>query len=213
MDSLATITAWDPPPRFAADSQDLGPEAPPVATEWIVEARSGGTCVVRLVHSLFASSADWDDQLEGWEGGWPAFFRILRLYLTHFRGQRSAAFQVMGVAPEPASQAWEALAGPLGLAGAAAGQRVSSSSGAPPLAGQVEWAGPPEWPEALLRLEQPEPGLAHLFAMSMGGQVYLPIRLYLYGDRASAATTRAESEWQAWMSQHFPAAADGGTVD
>src|SRR5437867_6177057 len=56
MDSLATVTVWDPPRRFAADSQDLGPNAPNVATEWIVETRSGGTCVVRVVHSLFASS-------------------------------------------------------------------------------------------------------------------------------------------------------------
>jgi uncharacterized protein YndB with AHSA1/START domain len=213
MDSVASITAWDPPRRFAAESQDLGPEAPPVATEWIIEARSGGTCVVRVVHSFFASGDDWDGQLEGWEAGWPAFFRILRLYLTYFRGQRSAAFQVMGVAPEPAPQAWDALARPLGLAGAAVGQRVSSSIGAPPLAGLVESAGPPEWPEALLRLDQPAPGLAHLFAMPVGGRVYLPIRLYLYGDRAPAAVARAEPEWQAWMNEHFPGVGDGGTVE
>src|SRR3981081_669928 len=49
MDSVATTTAWDPPRRFAAESGDLGPNAPTLATEWIVEARSGGTCVVRVV--------------------------------------------------------------------------------------------------------------------------------------------------------------------
>jgi uncharacterized protein YndB with AHSA1/START domain len=87
MDSSATVTTWDPPRRFAAESPDLGPNAPTLATEWIVEARSGGTCVVRVVHSLFASTDDWDDQLESIESGWPAFFRILRLYLTHFRGE------------------------------------------------------------------------------------------------------------------------------
>ena len=43
--------------------------------------------------ALFASGDDWDDQLASWESGWPDFFRILRLYLTHFRGQRGAAFQ------------------------------------------------------------------------------------------------------------------------
>ena len=114
MESLATVTEWDPPRRFAAKSGDLGPNAPPVATEWIVEARAGGTCVVRVVHSLFASSDDWDNQLESIESGWPAFFRILRLYLTHFRGQRCSTFQLMGVAPEPLSKAWDALTGALG---------------------------------------------------------------------------------------------------
>src|SRR6202008_3984929 len=37
MDSLATITAWEPPPRFVAESRDdMGPDDPTVATEWSV---------------------------------------------------------------------------------------------------------------------------------------------------------------------------------
>ena len=65
MDSKATITSWDPPHRLTADSESFCPGGPTVATEWTVEARSGGTCVVRVVHSLFASASDWDDQLGG----------------------------------------------------------------------------------------------------------------------------------------------------
>src|SRR5437879_10881479 len=138
MDSTATVTAWDPPRRFAAESPDLGPNAPTLATEWVVEARSGGTCVVRVVHSLFASTDDWDDQLESIESGWPAFFRILRLYLTHFRGERCSTFQLMGVAPEPVSKAWDALTASLGLGRATLGQRRNTPGGVPPLAGVVE---------------------------------------------------------------------------
>src|ERR1041385_8145347 len=67
MDSNATITAWNPPHSLAAESSGYAPGAPPLATEWIVEAKSGGTCVVRVVHSLFAGTDDWDDQLEGTE--------------------------------------------------------------------------------------------------------------------------------------------------
>ena len=78
---MSTVTAWEPPHRFSADSRDdMGPDDPTVATEWIVEARSGGTCVVRVVHSWFTSSDKWDDQFEGHEQGWVSFFRILRLY-------------------------------------------------------------------------------------------------------------------------------------
>src|SRR6266851_1617145 len=98
MDSSAAIHSWEPPHRFTAES-NMGPNAPPLATEWIVEARAGGTCVVRVVHSLFADSDDWDNQLESTESGWPAFFRILRLYLTHFRGQPCSTFQVAGFTP------------------------------------------------------------------------------------------------------------------
>jgi hypothetical protein len=81
---------------------------------------------------------------------------------------------------------------------------VSTAQTAPPLAGTVEWAGPPEWPEALLRLDEPAPGIAHLVPHAMGGQVYLTIRFYLYGDQAPAAVTRIELMWQAWMNEHFP---------
>lgn len=210
MESVARVTDWEPPHRFAAESDDLGPNAPPVATEWIVEARSGGVCVVRVVHSLFASSEEWDDQLAGWESGWPAFFRILRLYLTHFPGQSGAAFQTMGVAPEPASEVWDALTGPLGLSGAAAGERRSAPAGVPSLAGVVEQAGKGEHRELLLRLDEPAPGLAHLFVLPMGGQVYPVVRLYLYGERASAAATREEPAWQAWIQERFSPPGDAG---
>ena len=67
MDSIATTTAWEPPHRFAAESHDLGPNAPPMATEWIVEARSGGVCVVRVVHSLFASTDRSEERRVGKE--------------------------------------------------------------------------------------------------------------------------------------------------
>ena len=115
MESVASVTEWDPPRRFAAESAGWGPNMPPMATEWSVEARAGGVCVVRVVHSLFASTDDWDSQLEGTESGWPGFFRILRLYLTHFRGQRSAAMQLMAPAAGTEAEAWETLTAALGL--------------------------------------------------------------------------------------------------
>lgn len=211
MDSVATVTSWEPPHRFTADSNDMGPNSPTVATEWIVEARGGGTCVVRVVHSWFATSDEWDDQFGQIEQGWPSFFRILRLYLTHFRGQRGAQFQIISFAPEPVAAAWEALTTPLGLSGAVEGQRVQSPAGAPSFAGVVERVGSPDH-ELLVRLDQPAPGLAHLFAMPMGGAICVPLRLYLYGDGASAAVRRAEPVWQAWMAERFPNAGAPSTV-
>lgn len=214
MESVAKVTEWEPPRRFSATSQDLGPEAPPVASEWIVEARSGDTCVVRVVHSLFASTDDWDDQLESWEGGWPWFFQILRLYLTHFGGQPFSTFRVMGGAAEPAAAAWDALTAALGLESTAEtveGQRFSASGGATPLAGTVAQAGRGESNHALLlRLEDPAPGIASLFAMPMGGQVLLVADFFFYGD-GTAAAARVEPQWQAWMSERFPMAPAQGT--
>jgi uncharacterized protein YndB with AHSA1/START domain len=203
MDAVSTITAWDPPRRFVAESPGDGPNDPPVATEWIVEARAGGSCVVRVVHSWFASSDDWDNQFESHTHGWVAFFRILRLYLAHFAGQRSAAFQLMAFAPEPTAKAWAALTGPLGLSRAVEGERVTSSGGAPRLAGQAVRVGPPEYPECLLRLDEPTSGLAHLFAMPMGGSICVSVRVFFYGEQAPAVTTREEPAWRAWLDAQF----------
>jgi len=213
MESASKITTWDPPRRLIADSpNDMGPDAPTVATEWTIEARSGGKCIVRVVHRWFSDKDDWDHQYEGTVYGWHAFFRILSLYLTHFRGMPASSFQLMGFAPESTSRAWASLCRSLGLEHVAVGKGVRTSAAAPPIAGVVERVGEPAHPELLLRLKEPTPGAAHLFAMPMGGQVCLSMRCYLYGDRASAAVERDEPSWQAWMSQHFPAAQGSGVA-
>jgi uncharacterized protein YndB with AHSA1/START domain len=210
MESMATITAWEPPHRFAAGSRDgMGPDDPTIATEWLIEARAGGTCVVRVVHRWFTNSDAWDDQFEGHSYGWQGFFRILRLYLAHFAGQHCAAFQVMGSAPEPVAQAWAAFTGALGLAGAEVGQQVGVSAGGPPLAGTVEGVGQPEWPELLVRLAEPAPGIAHLMPVAMGGTVMLSVRFFLYGERGPDAVRGAEAQWHGWMSERFAASFAG----
>lgn len=204
MDSVATITAWEAPHRFAAESDGLGPGSPPMATEWVVEARSGGTCVVRVVHSLFAATDDWDGQLESVESGWPSFFRILRLYLTDFRGLPSSAFQVTGVAHDAVKPAWSGLLSALGLTGVTAGQHWNSPAGMPPAAGSVYQINDVKDPHELLRLDEPAPGVVLLNACGMGGQAYLTICFYLYGEQASAAVSRNEPLWQEWMNRSFP---------
>src|SRR6478735_6796704 len=121
MESRAEVTAWDPPLLFAAQGEGWG-GSPPIATEWSVEARAGGLCLVRVVNSLFASTDDWDNQLEGTENGWPGFFRTLRIYLTHFRGQRSAIMQLMAPAAGTEAEAWDTLTAALKLKGVSVGQ-------------------------------------------------------------------------------------------
>jgi uncharacterized protein YndB with AHSA1/START domain len=204
MDSEATITAWDAPHRFAAESPGFAPGMPPMATEWTVEARSGGTCIVRVVHSLFAATDDWDNQLENVESGWPSFFRILHLYLTEFRGQPCSIVQLMGLAPAGEKPAWNGFLDALGLNGCGAGQTCRTPAGVPRLAGSVDQIGGGKDPHQLLRLQEPAPGVAFMNACNMGGQVYVNLCFYWYGNGASAAVSSQEPLWQAWMGQHFP---------
>ena len=64
---------------------------------------------MRVVHRWFASTGDWDDQFEGHTYGWLAFFRILKLYLTHFHGQQCSAFQLSALSNAPLPKAWRAV--------------------------------------------------------------------------------------------------------
>jgi hypothetical protein len=57
------------------------------------------------VHSLFASTDDWDGQLESTESGWPGYFRVLRHYLEHHATERSASFVLSAPAAEGADGA------------------------------------------------------------------------------------------------------------
>lgn len=207
MASISEITEWNPPHSFSAESKDLGDDAPTVTTQWCAESRGGDLCVVRVVHSLVASTDDWNGQLEAWEGGWPSFFRLLRLYLAHFAGQESSAFQLTGFAPGPKSLAWSVLNTALGFDKPQVGQRCQLSGTFPALAGVVERVGEADYPEELLlRLDTPAPGIGHLFAMEMGEQVLLSLRFYLYGDTASEVRTCDEPVWQTWIQKHFSAA-------
>lgn len=207
----AEVTAWDPPRMFAAQGESYG-GSPPIATEWSVEARAGGVCLVRVVHSLFASTDDWDDQLESAGLGWPAFFRTLRIYLTHFRGQRSALMQFVAPVPGTDAAAWEALTAALGTKGLSVGQRWTAPAAVPALSGVAEYISSSPY-DALLRLDKPGPGVAALGAFNVGGQSMVAISFYHYGEQAAGTVARETPLWQAWIQQRFPMPAELSKTD
>lgn len=199
MVSRSEITAWDAPRMYAKESPGWMPGSPSMATEWHVEARAGGHCVVRIVHSLFASSDEWDNQLEGAKHGWPAFLRTLQLYLTHFRGQRSTLMQCSAPAAGSDADAWASLTRALGMPDLVIGQTCAAPAGAPALRGIVEYVT--EHPfDALVRIDHPSPGIAALGVASWpGGPCMAAITFYLYGDDAAAIVAREAPRWQAWL--------------
>ncbi len=208
MEATAEILEWDPPRHLSAIGAPQAPGAPPFATEWFVEARSGGVAVVRVVHSLFADTDEWDGQLTGTESGWPAYFRVLRLYLVHFSGQRPAGAMQMAVTAESESSAWARLTGALRIQGAVAGDRCETSGDAPRLGGLVEVVGGDGKHELVIRTDVPAPGLAQFLATGcaeMGpGMTLVLARLFLYGDGAEDAMAATADSWTSWMAGQFP---------
>jgi len=201
MESESTITQWNPPQTFVAEGSGMTPEAPPMATQWIVEAKSGDTCVVRVVHSWFASTDEWDGQFESVESGWNAFFKILRLKLQHFPNQPSAAFDVAGMGDDTA---WTTLTTQLGLSDQTIGKQTQSPADAPSLAGKITEVTDADEKHLMLLTSEPGPGICHLFAIPMGGPIYLSVRFFLFGEGAPTAIAQSQPEWTTWFTDRFP---------
>lgn len=206
--SRSVLTAWDPPRRFAAQGEGWG-GSPPIATEWRVESRGTGECAVRVTHSMVASTDEWNSQLEATETGWPGFFRTLRIYLTHFRGQGSALMQFVATVEAPEAQAWEMLTTALGVKGLAVGQRWTTPQDAPAHGGVLEYLAHEPY-DALLRLDASMPGVAALGAFNCGGPSMVALNFYLYGDQATETAARETPFWQAWIQSRFPAPPQAG---
>src|SRR5262245_21828179 len=212
MESRSVVTAWEPPRKWAAQSDGWLPGMPPLANEWSVEAGGGGFCIVRIVQSLFASTDGWDNQLESAKSGLPGFLRTLRIYLTHFRGQRSAIMQRMAPAAGTEAEAWETLTAALGLKGVSVGQRCTAPAGVPALGGVAEYVSQSPY-DVLLRLDKPGPGVAALGAFNCGGPIMVALNLYLYGDQAARTVAHETPLWEAWFQKRFPMPTERGKSD
>jgi uncharacterized protein YndB with AHSA1/START domain len=195
------VTAWEPPHRFAYGVE--GERGRALAMELLVEARGGGTCVVRLIISGFGSGAEWDAEFDGMEGGWKLFLANLVLYMTHFRGQPSGSLIVNGTDPGPAETALARLTGALGLPSALAlGDAVATSGeGVPRLAGEVVRV---TGTMVTLLTHEPARGTAFVAAESGGTAIWTSLYGYFFGDEAAAVAEREKPLWEAWMAEHFP---------
>jgi uncharacterized protein YndB with AHSA1/START domain len=209
MEFRAPVTAWEPPEKWTAQADGF-PGSPPIANEWSVEARGGGICIVRIVQSLFASTDDWDNQLEAAGFGWPGFLRALRIYLTHFRGQHSTIMQFVLPVSGTEAEAWESLTAAVGVKGSSVGQRWTAPAGVPAFGGVAEYVSNIPC-DALLRLDKPGPGIAALGAFNCGGRSMVALNFYFYGDQAAGTVAHETPLWQAWFQRRFPMPTESST--
>jgi hypothetical protein len=94
----------------------------------------------------------------------------------------------------------------MGVKGLGVGERWATSTGVAPLGGVVEYVTRDPY-DALLRADQPEPGIVSLGAFTYpGGPVMAAMNFYLYGEQAAATVTRETPLWQEWLQDLFPQA-------
>jgi uncharacterized protein YndB with AHSA1/START domain len=198
MGSDGHVTGWDPPRRIAYEEDwaalmGKDPDAlSPLTSEFLVEAQSGGTCIVRVTSSGFGTGAAWESEF--WDdmgSSWMPFFDNLRLYLSHFPGQKATALEVSASHPGDAEAVWSTLHDTLGLGAEGATVELRGTTGT------VERVGERQ---ALVRLTAPVPGMLNVFAFGEGeGTTTAGVRAYLFSADAADYVRREEPAWRAWL--------------
>lgn len=196
--SEGIVTAWDPPrrlvyeePGWAALGGKEGAEVTPLVTEFLVEATSGGSCVVRVVSSAFGTGADWEEEFfTEMDKGWPLMFEHLRLYLTHFPGRRVTPLEVtMPVRDTPAA-ALAAMRRDLGAEEVGQTLDVRGTKGV--FEGSTEQS-------LLVRLTGDPLGLMAFQAYEWDGATQVRVAGYLFSDDAADYIEREELGWRTWV--------------
>jgi uncharacterized protein YndB with AHSA1/START domain len=118
------ITTCEPGRRFGYRSPERA-DGRFIAYEFLIEARSGGSTVLRTVTSGFIPGVDWADEYEAMALGTEMYFATLVEYLGHFGGRPAVPVTASG----PAGTNWGRdrglLCRALGLPGdGAAGDKV-----------------------------------------------------------------------------------------
>ena len=198
IESRGTVSGWEPPRRFEITEPDWAglvgrPDAvvTPMLSEFLVEARSGGTCIVRVVSSAFGTGADWENEfVADMETHWKPMFDYLRVYLTHFPGQHATPLQVMTQLPGSAEDARAALERALGVTGD--GDEVVARG----ILAQVELF---DERRVVLRMSDPEPAMLAFTVHPDEGSAMVMLGGYVYGAGAPAYVERETTGWQAWL--------------
>jgi uncharacterized protein YndB with AHSA1/START domain len=195
----STIDIWEPGRRLrTTESRPLGillqpnqAENPLRSVEYTIEA-SGDKTLLRLVHSGFAASSNWDKAYSGVLHGWEFQFRSLRHYLERHDGQDRIVAWVKHPVDGTFEQVWESLMAEHGRLGA--GHLSHDSEGFPYaispgreeiIRGTVEVFAPPkqfiatvdDWNDALFRI--------YLVERPGGGGLDVSIWLATYGVPAA----------------------------
>ena len=193
----ATVTAWEPPRRFAYRTG--GPDGSGfMAFEWLVEGRGDGTCVLRLVQSGMLGD-DWETEYDALGKGWEMYLHQLGQYLRYFRGRPVTPVTIFGPGPGDPDRLWPELRRGLGLAGEPAeGDPVRlTPGGIDPIEGVVDYLSPD-----VLGVRS-EDGL-YRFVGGFNGSVGVGHHLFA----ADVDDKEAEGVWQAWLDRLFPEGED-----
>ena len=114
MEFTTPIKAWEPLKNLqTGEDREKDGVNFPIKIDYFIESEKGVTRL-RLVHSGFGDTADWDNEIAGYEDGWGMFMAILAHRLRH-ANQAVCQATVYRSVPLPRAEAWAKLTGLDGL--------------------------------------------------------------------------------------------------
>ncbi len=190
----STVTAWDPPRRFAVRSQQAD-DGSVHAFEYLIEGRAGGSTVLRFTHSGILGE-DWEAEHDGLSQGWDMYLHTLAQYLRYFPGRTATFVAAEGPRPSGQEETWTALKRGLGLTGAVTeGDTVRLTlDGLAPIEGVVDYVRP-----RFLGVRTSD----GLYRFHLRAAIGMPVAVghHLYADDVDQK--EAERAWQSWLSRSF----------
>jgi uncharacterized protein YndB with AHSA1/START domain len=191
------IDAWEPGkrlrlvedrPAFDAKGEPIPGPSQRLAMEFTLETHAGRTRL-RLVHSGFASGANWDDELESVSAGWQFELRGLRHYLEHHRGRDRQHATVQHVTPLPTDIVWKRLLSPAAFVVTegtlATDERVViRAATGDQLAGTIAWHNPGR--DVFMVVDDLEGGVFRISTWRAAGQTGVQVWMTTYDPRHAA---------------------------
>jgi len=183
------VTGWEPPQEFRVRME--GEDGWFNALEYLIEARDGGTCVLRYVHSgIFVD--DWEGQYDGADKHTTFYLHSLGQYVQYFSGRPVTYVAVNGPSSAAGPDALEVLSGALGLTetGGEGEQVRLVIPGLDPIEAVVDYRT-----SHFIGLRSEDALYRFYGRNAFGGQVDVAHHLFAEGVDA-AANRRA---WQTWL--------------
>jgi hypothetical protein len=188
------VKRWNPPHELVVRQEGEGGWFN--ALEYLIEAREGGTCVLRYVHSGIMVG-DWEDQYDGADAHTSFYLHSLGQYVQYFSGRPVTYVTVNGPSASSTPDALEVLAGALGLTGqetkaeSGVGERVRLQvPGLDPIEAVVDYRTP-----QFIGLRSDDALFRFYGRNAFGGNV--DAAHHLFADGVDKAKT--ELAWQTWL--------------
>jgi uncharacterized protein YndB with AHSA1/START domain len=178
------LTRWEPGRGYTV-------VAGPNSFEYLIEARDGGSAVLRFSQTGFTGD-DWEAEYEATARGWGLYFHTLALYLSAFKSEPATYIVAEGPESSSSAEAWQRLLSNLGAS--AVGDKVELTvPGLDPIVGVLDYLGPShlgiQLDHALLRIHD-----RSLLGMPVA------IGHHYYGDQDAK---RLEDAWTSWLAEQF----------